>query len=204
MAMYKRLTSFVLTAIVMGIQPAHAQSTFDLSQIDLSRLDKGAAISGANDVLKRAPDASIDQIFQSTLMASRQPKDRELLCQMLNQGGVRNSNELFAFANRLSEDSRNRYLESLINVALDSMQAPVQKESKALGERTLKQAGVVAMLTNDSFMQDIMDTQTSASSQEARCRATGLMLEILKDFKLEERAAATRYLLSQGLSQVKP
>ena len=84
------------------------------------------------------------------------------------------------------------------------MQNPRQAYDAAAAKQTLKSAGVTAMLLHDGFMVGMTADGTDAASRDARCRSFGWMLDALHDVPMPQRVAATRLMLSEGLSQLAP
>src|SRR3546814_16116858 len=57
--------------------PAVAQDEY---VVDLSRIDPSAILASAGDVLMRAPDPAIDDLFQATPAAAPKPREAKILC----------------------------------------------------------------------------------------------------------------------------
>jgi len=179
---------------------AHAQDYV----VDLSQIDPSAILASAGDVLMRAPDGAIDDLFQATLTASRSPRDGKLLCTLFDPHADRSFEGLAATANRLGRDSRERFATALTNIAATGLQQPRQPYDAAGAAKTLRQAGVAAMFLHDDFMLGMTADGSDAASRDARCRSFGWMLDALKDMPIAQRAAATRLMLNEGMSQLAP
>lgn len=172
--------------------------------VDLSQVDPTAILASAGDVLMRAPDSAIDDLFQAAHQASQSPRDASTLCALFDPHADRSFESLAATANRLGQASRERFGTALLNIAAVGLQAPRQSYDAAAATKTLKQAGVTAMLLHDDFMLGMAATGADPASRDARCRSFGWMLDALKDVPLPQRAAATRLMLNEGLQQLAP
>ena len=181
--------------------PAIAQDEY---AIDLSQIDPAAILAGAGDVLMRAPDTAIDDLFQATHAAARKPDEAKILCTLFDPHADRSFESLAATANRLGADSRERFAIALTNIAAGGLQNPRQPYDAALAKQTLKSAGVTAMLLHDDFLVGMTADGTDAASRDARCRSFGWMLDALHEVPMAQRVAATRLMLNEGLSQLAP
>lgn len=176
-------------------------SQIDLSQLDLSQLDPAAIAAGASDTLMRAPDSSIDPLFQAVHRASRAPRDADVLCGLFDPDADRSPQALAAAAQRLSPDSRQGFSNALITIAATGLQNPRQPYDAAAARQTLKSAGTTAMLLHDGFAAGLNAEASDPNARQARCRSLGWMLDALADLPLAQRAAATRLLLNEGLAR---
>jgi hypothetical protein len=172
--------------------------------VDLSQVDPTAILASAGDVLMRAPDSAIDDLFQAAHQASQSPRDASTLCALFDPHADRSFEALAATANRLGQASRERFGTALLNIAAVGLQAPRQPYDAAAATKTLKQAGVTAMLLHDDFMLGMTASGADPASRDARCRSFGWMLDALKDVPRPQRAAATRLMLNEGLQQLAP
>lgn len=172
--------------------------------VDLSQVDPTAILASAGDVLMRAPDSAIDDLFQAAHQASQSPRDASTLCALFDPHADRSFEALAATANRLGQASRERFGTALLNIAAVGLQAPRQPYDAAAATKTLKQAGVTAMLLHDDFMLGMTASGADPVSRDARCRSFGWMLDALKDVPRPQRAAATRLMLNEGLQQLAP
>jgi hypothetical protein len=177
-------------------------SQLDLSQLDLSQLDPSALLANAGDVLMRAPDADIDALFQAVHAASRIPGDARVLCTLFDPQSDRSPEGLMDAAGRLGTDSRQRFGMALADIASGGLQNPRQPYDAAAAKQTLKSAAVSAMLLHDGFAGAMSADGDDQASRDARCRAFGWVLDALQALPMTQRAAATRLLLNQGLSQL--
>lgn len=175
-------------------------SQLDLSQLDLSQLDPAAIAAGASDTLMRAPDASIDRLFQAVHRASAVPGDAAVLCGLFDPDADRSPQALGAAAQRLSEASRQSFGGALIDIAANGLQNPRQAYDPAAARQTLKAAGTTAMLLHDGFAAGLNADASDPQAGQARCRSLRWMLDALAEQPLARRAAATRLLLHEGLA----
>jgi len=202
--MIRRSRTFAsMAALVVAlstIAPSFAQDY----TVDLSQIDPAALLSSAGDVVLRAPDSAIDDLFQAAHGASQSPHDAKILCALFDPQADRSFEALAGTANRLGADSRERFGVALANIAAGGLQNPRQAYDAAAAKQALKSAGVTAMLLHDGFMVGMTADGTDAASRDARCRSFGWMLDALHDVPMPQRVAATRLMLSEGLSQLAP
>lgn len=195
-----RASAFLLAGMLVAV-PAFAQDEY---VVDLSQIDTDALLAGAGDVLMRAPDAAIDELFQAAHQATQSPHDARILCDLFDPHADRSFEALAATANRLGPDSRERFGIALADIAVTGLQGPLQPFDAEAAKQTLKSAAVTAMLLHDGFMVGMTADGTDPASREARCRSFGWMLDALQDLPMPQRAAATRLMLSEGLEQLGP
>jgi hypothetical protein len=60
------------------------------------------------------------------------------------------------------------------------------------------------MLLHDGFMVGMTADGGDQASRDARCRSFGWMLDALQAVPTEQRVAATRLMLNEGLTQLGP
>jgi hypothetical protein len=195
-----RACAFFL-AIVLAATPAIAQDEY---VVDLSQIDPAALLASAGDVLLRAPDTAIDDLFQATHAAAQSPRDAKILCTLFDPHADRGFEALAATANRLGADSRERFAIALANIAAGGLQNPRQPYDAAAAKQTLKSAGVTAMLLHDDFLVGMTADGSDVAARDARCRSFGWMLDALRAVPVAQRVAATRLLLNEGLAQLGP
>jgi hypothetical protein len=195
-----RACAFFL-AIVLAATPAIAQDEY---VVDLSQIDPAALLASAGDVLLRAPDTAIDDLFQATHAAAQSPRDAKILCTLFDPHADRGFEALAATANRLGADSRERFAIALANIAAGGLQNPRQPYDAAAAKQTLKSAGVTALLLHDDFLVGMTADGSDVAARDARCRSFGWMLDALRDVPVAQRVAATRLLLNEGLAQLGP
>src|SRR3546814_5739501 len=103
--------------------PAVAQDEY---VVDLSRIEPSAILARAGDVLMRAPDPAIDDLFQATHAAAQKPGEAKILCTLFDPHADRSFESLAATANRLGADSRDRFAIALPNISAARLQGPPQ------------------------------------------------------------------------------
>lgn len=195
------LTISLAALLACAAAPARAQDGY---VVDLSRIDPTEVLAGAGDVLMRAPDAAIDDLFQATRQAAQSPREARILCALFDPHADRSFQALADTANRLGPDSRQRFALALGNVAAAGLQGARQPYDADAAKQALKAAGVTAMLLHDDFLVGMTADGADQASRGARCRSFGWILDALQSMPLAQRAAATRYMLAEGLAQLGP
>lgn len=192
----------ILLALIVACVslPALAQQR-DAYEIDLSGVDAAMVLAGAEDVMLRASDRDIDGLYQAVLEASRSDQESQMLCALFDPSADRSLAGLQRVANGLGQQSRARFADAALAIAMAGMQNPLQPYDPAFGSQALRRAGVTAMLVYDGFTVGIAATGDDPGSREARCRSFRQLVDVLQDFELAERAAATRYLMLEGLTR---
>jgi hypothetical protein len=193
----KSLTAALCLALAIVPVAAGAQSP----RVDLSGIDRLQVLAGANDVLARAPDADVDRLFKAVHAASRDEREARGLCALFEPGADRSLAGLQQAANALGEHSRSRFIEAVTAVVVNGLQGPPRAYDPATGEQALKAATVTGMMLHDGFLLGLSSTGVDAASRQARCTAFRQMMDVLDGFSVAERAAATRYLLGEGLAR---
>jgi len=192
-----KLLSAALCLLLVPATAAHAQS----SRVDLSGIDPAQVLAGAGDVLLRAPDGDIDRLFRVVHGASRNEREARTLCALFEPDADRSLVGLQRAANALGEDSRARFVEAVAAIAVNGLQAPRQSYDAAVGAQALKAATVTGMMLHDGFLLGLGSTGTDAASRAARCTAFRQLVDVLSDFDVGQRVAATRFLLNEGLTR---
>lgn len=176
---------------------ARAQQLFEF---DLSAFDPAAASLLAEDMVMRAPDADVDRVFKAVHAASKSDADARTLCALFEPDADRSPAAMQRAANRLGADSRQRFVDALAAVALSGLQNPRQPYDAVAAQQVVKSAGAKAMFLNDGFTAGMVADGVDDASREARCRSFRWLVDALDGFEPVERAAATRYLLVEGLT----
>ena len=171
------------------------------SRVDLSGIDPAQVLAGAGDVLQRAPDGDIDRLFRAVHAASRNEAEAQGLCALFEPESDRSLPGLQRAANALGEDSRARFVEAVAAIAVNGLQAPRRPYDPAVGAQALKAATVTGMMLHDGFLLGLGSTGRDAASRAARCTAFRQLVDVLHDFDVGQRVAATRFLLNEGLSR---
>ena len=189
-------------ALVLIGSPAIASQRFDVQDLQqaLSEIDVDALIGEAGGVLMRAPDSSLDGLFQAVHASAQIPKEAQTMCRLLEPDADRSLEAIGRAANRLGPASRDRFVAAIAEIATTGVQNPPQPYDPVAARQVLKSAGVTATLLHDGFLAGLTATGNDRASRDARCRSMGWMLDALKDVPLAQRAAATRLLLNEGLT----
>ncbi len=192
-------------AIVLGMAltlNASAAQRYDVQDIQqaLSEIDVDALIGEAGGVLMRAPDHSLDSLFQAVHASAQIPQEAQTMCRLLEPDADRSLASIGRAANRLGPASRDRFVAAIAGIAAAGVQNPPQPYDPVAARQVLKSAGVTATLLHDGFLVGMTATGNDRASRDARCRSMGWMLDALKDVPLPQRAAATRLLLNEGLT----
>ena len=190
----------LLAVLCLALAPLAAQAQ-NAPRVDLSGIDPAQVLAGAGDVLLRAPDGDIDRLFRAVHVASRNDAEARGLCALFEPDADRSLLGLQRAANALGNESRQRFVEAVTAIAVNGLQAPRQSYDPAVGEQALKAATVTGMLLHDGFLAGLGATGRDAASRGARCTAFRQLVDVLKDCDLVQRAAATRFLLSEGLAR---
>lgn len=170
-------------------------------EIDLSGVDAAMVLAGAPDVMLRASDRDMDALYQAVLQAAASDEEAQLLCALFEPDADRSLAGLQRVANGLGQQSRTRFADAAVAIAVAGMQNPPQPYDPEQASQVLRRAGVTAMLVHDGFTAGMAATGSDPGSREARCRSFRQLVGVLQDFDLAERAAATRYLLLEGMTR---
>lgn len=191
------LSLLLAAALLPAAGGAQAQSY----EFDLSALDPASATLLAQDVLLRAPDAEIDRLFQALHVASRSDADAAVLCPLFDPEADRSPAALQRAADGLQPGTRQGFLGALATVALTGLQSPRQPYDASAARQVVKSAGAKAMFLNDGFTAGMVADGADAESRRLRCQSMRWLVDALGGFAPSERAAATRYLMVEGLAQ---
>lgn len=189
--------ALVLAAACMA-PPAFAQH----DGIDLSRIDPAAVRSLGGEVLLRAPDSAIDRLFKAVHASARSEAESAALCALFEPGAVRDLAALQRAVDGLGDASRERFALAFTDIALAGLQAPPQPYDPAYGQQVLKSAAVTATLLHEGFMPGLASEGSDAASRQRRCRSFRWLVGVLDGLPPADRAAATRWLLREGLTLV--
>ena len=164
--------------------------------------DPAVLVADTRTLLRRAPDAPVDGLFQAVHGASRVPGDAEVLCALFEPDADRSLEGLNAAAARLSPASQDRLLLATADVLLAASQSPPRSFDADAARQALKSNLARAAILHDGFAAGLVAGGVDAASREARCRALGWMLDTLQARPLAERAQVTRLLLDEGLQRM--
>ncbi|MCA1714841.1 MAG: hypothetical protein LC715_06960 [Gammaproteobacteria bacterium] len=190
--------ALVSSALLLGsIAPGAAQHRNE----EAWTLDPQVLASGSKDLLLRAPDASIDALFQAVHGAAQDPGEASAMCRLFDPQAERSLETLNALAMQLGERSRERFANAAAEVLIGGMQSPLQPYDPATARQALKASGVTAAILHDGFVRGLNADGSDAESRELRCRSLRWLLDAMQTRPQRERAAMTRLLLSEGLAQ---
>jgi len=174
--------------------PASAQDTWSF--------DPAVLAADTRTLLRRAPDAPVDGLFQAVHGASRVPGDAEVLCALFEPDADRSLEGLNAAAARLSPASQDRLVLATAEVLLAASQSPPRPFDADAARQALKSNLARAAILHDGFAEGLVADGADAASREARCRALGWILDTLQARPAAERAQVTRLLLDEGLQRM--
>ena len=186
-------------ALAVGLAtPASAQRY----AVDLSRIDPAAVLSLGDEVLLRAPDPAIDRLFKAVHASSRSETESTALCALFEPGAARDLAAFQRAVDRLGDASRERFALAFTDIAVGGLQAPPQPYDPVHARQVLKSAAVTATLLHEGFMLGLASEGTDAASRQLRCRSFRWLVGVLDGLPPADRAAATRWLLREGLTLV--
>lgn len=189
------MTRFRIPMTASLLMLAFSAPAQDLSDWGLGSFDPSALMASGTDLLMRAPDASIDGLFQAVRASARSPQDSRVLCELFDPQAERSLEGYNAIAAQLGQDSRTRFANAVADVFVSAAQSPRQPYDANVAGQALKAAGVRAAILDGNFLSGL-----NGNDHNARCRSVGSLLESLQSRPMGERAAVTRLLLSQGLN----
>ncbi len=169
---------------------------------DFGDFDPTALMSGTEDIVRRAPNSSIDSLFQAVHASSQIPDEARTICSLFQPDADRSVEGFTLAANRLGESSRERFISAIADIAVAGLQSRPQPYDAAAARQVLKSAGARAAILHDGFVAGLTTTGSDKASRESSCRSLRWMLESLQTQPLAERAAATRLMLNEGLSRL--
>ncbi|MGI8560310.1 MAG: hypothetical protein ACR2J7_02500 [Luteimonas sp.] len=169
-------------------------------EFDLSQFDPVAVASVGGDLLRRASDPSIDELFQAVRTSAQSPDEAAILCALFEPDADRSPQAIQRAADRLGPASRERFANALVGIALSGLQGQPQPYDPAAAQQALKAVAVKATFLHDGFGAGLNATGSDADSRKARCRSFGQLVGVLGNEPLPTRALATRWLLDQGLT----
>lgn len=197
-ALHVLLAACVLLLAACVALPASAQRY----SIDLSQLDPAAVLSLGDDVLLRAPDPAIDRLFKAVHASSRSDTESGALCALFDPGAARDLAAFQRAVDRLDDASRERFAMAFTDIAMTGLQGQVQPYDPEHARQVLKSAAVSATFLHEGFMLGMASEGSDEVSRQARCRSFRWLVGVLDGLPQADRAAATRWLLREGLSLV--
>lgn len=184
--------SIALTMLLIGLP---MRSAYAAPQV--GTFDPTALLQGAQDVVRRAPDAAIDGLFHALHASVRDPQDAAALCGLFDPQADRSISRWNEVIAQLGADSQQRLVQALGEVMLGGLRNPPQPLDQAAATQALKSNGARAAMLYDGFGAGL----AVDAAQPARCRSLGWMLDVLAARPQTERVQVARLLLSQGLTQ---
>jgi len=191
------IAAALLSACVLAA-PASAQRY----AIDLSQLDPAAVLSLGDEVLLRAPDPAIDRLFKAVHASSRSDTESAALCSLFEPDAARDVAAFQRTVDRLGDASRERFALAFTDIAVAGLQGQPQHYDPAHARQVLKSAAVSATFLHEGFMLGLASEGSDEASREARCRSFRWLVGVLDGLPQSDRAAATRWLLREGLTLV--
>lgn len=181
----------LLTAPAMAQQPDGGGWSFDPS-----------VLAAGGDLLQRAPDREIDQLFQAVHAAAQTPAESDALCGLFDPQADRSLAGLNAVASQLGPDSQARFANAVANVLVGAMQSSPQRYDAAAARQSLKAAGVTAAILHDGFVAGLNADGNAPDARSARCQSLRWLLDAMQARPVAERVAMTRLLLDEGLTRI--
>ena len=169
---------------------------------DFGDFDPTALMSGTEDIVRRAPDSSIDSLFQAVHASAQIPDEARTICRLFQPDADRSVEGFSRAANQLGESSRERFISAIADIAVAGLQGQPQPYDAAMARQALKSAGARVAILHEGFVAGLTTAGSDEASREANCRSLRWMLDSLHTQPLAERAAATRLLLREGLSRM--
>lgn len=194
--MSRSLPVILACCVLACCMPAAAQDT------DAWSFDPATLASSGSDLVLRAPDASIDRLFQALHASSQVPAESRALCALFDPDADRSLSGLNATVAQLGDDSRERFAGALTEVLIAGAQQSRQPYEPLAARQSLKAAGVTAAILHEGFVAGLNGESNDPATRAARCRSLRWLLESVQSQPPAERAAVTRYLLTEGLAQL--
>ena len=164
--------------------------------LDTFGFDPAVLVADGMELLRRAPDKSVDGLFQAVHAAANSPGESAALCALFEQEGDRSLAGMNAVAGRLEPASRERFALAVAEVLVEATRNPPQPFDPELAQQAMRKAGATAAILHEDFLPGMQ-----ADAGDARCRSFGMLLDALGERPLGERAAVTRLLLHEGLER---
>lgn len=200
LSMRKLSLAVMVPALLLGlVAPGAAQYR---NEEEAWTLDPQVLMSGSEELLQRAPDASIDALFQAVHGAAQTPDEAAAMCRLFDPQAERSLQALNEVASQLGERSRERFANAAAGVLIGGMQSPPQPYDPAAARQALKASAATAAILHDGFVRGLNSDGNDAQSRELRCRSLRWLLDAMQSRPQSERAAMTRLLLSEGLARL--
>ena len=164
--------------------------------------DPQVLMARSEAVITRAPDATLDRLFQAVAGAARQPAELEAMCALFDPSARRDLAAINRAALAFGDASRRDFQQATDALLAAADHAPEQPYDPELAGRALRQSAVTAAMLFDGFVAAVNSPRSDAASQRARCRALRQLLDVVSMRPLPERAMITRLLMREGLERV--
>lgn len=164
--------------------------------------DPQVLMARSDAVIARAPDASLDALFQAVLAAAHRPDELQAMCALFDPRAPRDLGAINRAAQQFGAPSRRRFERAtdLLLAAADTS-AP-QPYDPALAQRALRQSAIASAMLHDGFVAAINGQGSDPVSQRARCAALRQLLDTVSLRPRAERAMITRLLMREGMARV--
>ena len=192
----------LLAVTLLAASALAASASAQRYEVDLSRIDPAAVLSLGDEVLLRAPDPAIDRLFKAVHASSRSETESAALCALFEPGAARDVGAFQRAVDRLGDASRERFALAFTDIALTGLQGQVQPYDAVHARQVLKSAAVSATFLHEGFMLGLASEGQDEASRAARCRSFRWLVGVLDGLPQADRAAATRWLLREGLTFV--
>ena len=179
---------------LVAIGPVRAAPPEPASLADAWGFDPAVLVADGMELLSRAPDSAVDGMFQAVRAAAGTPGEADALCALFEADADRSLAGMNAAATRLDPESRERVALAVAEVLVEATRNPPQPFDAAAARQSLKSAGATAAILDADFLPGLQ------GGGDARCRSFGVLLDVLHERPLGERAAVTRLLLREGLA----
>jgi len=194
----RRAAIVLFAGLAVASTAAPAQSVADWG------IDPDVLTESGSDLLRRAPEGAIDDLFQAVHAASRNDDEARALCGLFESGADRSLAGLNAVAVRLGPASRERFATAVADALVGATQSPPQPYDAAAALQWLKAAGATAAILHDGFVRGLNASGNDADSRGARCQSLRWLLDTMQARPQHERAAMTRWLLDEGVARLAP
>lgn len=189
-----RMAAVALIAACLASTPLPSIAAQPGATIEQWGFDPAVLVADGKELLARAPDPAIDRLFQAVHASSRDPADARVLCRLFDPQADRSLAGLNAVASELGPASQERFATAVAEVFVAAIQNPPLAHDSAAARQALKAAGVRAALLNDGFGAGL-----GGDDHAARCDSVAMLLDVLHQRPLPERAGVARLLLGEGL-----
>jgi hypothetical protein len=196
----KRVMAGLFMSMTMLAGAAAAQDASDWGAADWG-LDPSVLATGGSDLLRRAPDAQVDGLFQAVHAATRDGAGAQAMCALFEPDADRSIAGLGAVAAQLDPDHRAQLGDAIAALVVAGLQARAQAVDRTLAQQALTRAAVTAGMLHDGFAAGLQAGDDPAG-RAAHCQSLHWLLDAVQMRPPAERVAITRLLLDQGLAHL--